>query len=239
MGGYGNEQKRIKGCEALESTGFFKNRKVNLERLQKFGFVKDDAEYHYAEKMVDNQFSITVTINKDGEVSTKVVDLDSQEEYVLHRISGASGSFVGMVRAEHDDLLQKIVEQCYEVEIFKNPQTKELIQYIQDSYGAKLEYLWKRFQNNAICRRTDNQKWFCLIMTVAGDKIGMDTPSPVEVIDLRAYPEDIERLLLDTRYLPGYHMSKKSWFTVVLDYSVPTEELTKKIEESFHIVGKK
>ena len=54
---------------------------------------------------------------------------------------------------------------------------------------------------------------------------GFDTDEKVEVIDLRALPEDISHLVKAGNIYPGYHMNKKHWITIIFDSSVSIEEI--------------
>lgn len=38
--------------------------------------------------------------------------------------------------------------------------------------------------------------------------------------------------------IPGYHMNKKHWNTVIIDGSLPNKMLRQMIEDSYHLVGK-
>jgi predicted DNA-binding protein (MmcQ/YjbR family) len=51
---------------------------------------------------------------------------------------------------------------------------------------------------------------------------------PEKAIDLRERYEAV---------LPGYHMNKKHWNTVVLDGSIPAQELRAMIDHSYDLVG--
>lgn len=54
---------------------------------------------------------------------------------------------------------------------------------------------------------------------------------PDRAIELREqYPESV---------LPGYHMNKKHWNTVIVDGRVPPKELRSFIDESYALVNKK
>jgi predicted DNA-binding protein (MmcQ/YjbR family) len=63
----------------------------------------------------------------------------------------------------------------------------------------------------------------------------------VESINLKVDPE--EAWLLRQQYagsvIPGYHMNKKHWNTVVLDGSVPDSELLIMLEQSYRLVWRK
>lgn len=217
----------------------FKNRKANIKELIDFGFALKDNAYVYVTNLVDGQMSLTVTVTEDGCVETRVLDKDLGEEYTLHRITGAVGSFVGQVRAEYKAVLKEISAKCFEPDVFKFEQTKAIIDHIRDKYGDELEYLWQRFPDNAIVRRQDNRKWYAVFITVQKRKLGFESDGSVEVIDLRTAPEDIEKYVDGVKILPGYHMNKKHWITICLDGSVQIEEILKKINESYILAGKK
>jgi predicted DNA-binding protein (MmcQ/YjbR family) len=54
---------------------------------------------------------------------------------------------------------------------------------------------------------------------------------PDKAIELReAYPETV---------LPGYHMNKKHWNTVIVDGRLPAKQLKQMIDDSYNLVLKK
>lgn len=58
-------------------------------------------------------------------------------------------------------------------------------------------------------------------------------------VNLKCDPE--EALVLRDRYdavLPGYHMNKKHWNTVILDGSIPRDEVMAMIDASYGLVVK-
>ena len=101
---------------------------------------------------------MTVNISEQGKISAAVIDPAFNEPYTLHLSDNASGSFVGCVKAEYEQVLTDIAEKCFEPNVFKTELAKSLIKYIQDKYSDELEYLWKKFPENAVVRRKDNQK---------------------------------------------------------------------------------
>ena len=114
-----------------------------------------------------------------------------------------------------------------------------LIDYVYDTYGDELEFLWQKFPDNAIWRRKDNRKWYAAILTVRRSKLGMRSDEIVEIIDLRIQPENMEAVLQNEHYYPGWHMNKKNWYTIILDGSVPTKEICNKLDDSYTLTGKK
>lgn len=210
----------------------FKNRKPNIQKLLSFGFTAQNDGYAYAVDLLDGQFEMTILVEEDGKVNTKVTD-SSKEEYVLHLVESAVGAFVGQVRAEYEDKLEEISAKCFDLEIFKSKQAKRVIAYVRDRYGDELEYLWAKFPDNAIIRRKDTQKWYAALLTVSRRKLGLDSDEMVEILDLRMKPEDIETVVDSKKYFPGYHMNKKHWISICLDETVSFDEICNRMDNSY------
>lgn len=106
--------------------------------------------------------------------------------------------------------------------------------YIKKKYKVLPEYPWKRYPDNAVFRHSDNNKWFALVMEVAGDKLGMSTTDYIPVINLKA--DDLfykDMLIRQDGIIPAYHMNKQQWITVFLDGSVKEEQIFDLIDASF------
>ncbi len=210
-------------------------KKLNKDRVRAFGFSKKGGNYFYTAGLVDGQFDMTVTIFSDGTLETKVIDVASGEEYVLHLTEAATGAFVGRVRKEYDAVLDKIVDACYADDIFKTDYANRLIKYVGSTYGDELEFLWEKFPDNAVWRRKDNQKWYAVLLTVSRRKLGLESDETVEIIDLRMQPEDVVKTVNHTTFFPGWHMNKKNWITILPDGSVEFEEICRRLDESYQI----
>lgn len=111
-----------------------------------------------------------VTLSKDGVISTQVIDPTLNEEYVLHRIVRACGSFIGMVKTDYENILQEISNKYFEPDVFKSEYTQKVIQYVRDTYHDELEFLWPRFPNNAIFRRKDTKNGMLLYLLFLKEK---------------------------------------------------------------------
>ena len=217
----------------------FKFKRVNWDKLKKYGFTESENGYNFETLIFDGQFNMLVNISKNGEVSTKVIDEKSGDEYRLHLVESSVGEFVGRVRADFENVLCDIRDKCFETEIFKSEQAKQVIEYIRTRYGDELEFLWEKFSTNAIWRRKDNNKWYGILLVLSKRKLGLDSDEVVDIMDLRIEPSEIESIVDSERFFRGYHMNKKSWFTFCLDNSVPTETIFKFIDNSYALALKK
>lgn len=216
----------------------FLNKKVNFAKLLNFGFLQTGKEYTYNASLLEGQFLLSVMISDKGVLSTKVVDLSSGEPYTLHLYEGASGSFVGRVKEEYENILQEICEKCFERDVFKSEYAKKVIEFARKEFGDELEFLWEKFTDNAVLRRKDTSKWYAAILTVVSDKLGLNGTDKLEVIDLRVPPEELVKLVDNKRYFPGYHMNKRHWLTIILDGSVPIKEIFERIRVSYTLAKK-
>ncbi|KRO00769.1 MmcQ/YjbR family DNA-binding protein [Companilactobacillus kimchiensis] len=211
----------------------FENKKMNLTKLISFGFSKDGAAYSYVTPIVNDQFQLRVSISKDDQIETHVIDQTTNEEYVLHLAAKASGEFVGQVAAEYRQVLAEIKNDCYDDDVFKSSQAITIIKYVNKIYENQLEFLWEKFPKNAIWRRNDTHKWYGALLTVKKSKLGIDSEEEVTVLDMRGNVTEIEKIVDGQNYFPGYHMNKKNWYTIILDDSVANNEIFERLQDSY------
>lgn len=186
----------------------------------------------------DNQFRLEITITKNEIIKTELFDIETGEEYVLHEVKNAQGTYVASVRSEYDAVMDRIREACFEKEVFKSNQSKEVIQYMYDKYESNQEFLWEKFPDYAAFRNKNNNKWFALMMHVPKTKLTIEEEGYVEILDLRFNQEGIEDFIDYKRYYPGYHMNKKHWYTICLDNSVSIEKIKSFIDDSYQLSKK-
>ncbi len=218
----------------------FKDKVPLTDELEKFGFVRSDVgEYVYVMTVLSGQFRLKVAVDAQGKVTSRVFDTDTGDEYVLYRAESAAGAFVGKVRTECCAVLEKIAAECFIGKAFKSSGAVAIIRHVKEKYGDKLEFLWANFPRNAVLRRQDNRKWYAAVLTVAQNKIGLAGDNIIEIVDVRMAPEDVAVRVDGQRIFHGYHMNKKHWVTLLLDGSMPEEELLALVDESYALAAKK
>ena len=219
-----------------EEKRLFHGKKPQPLKLKDFGFREENGVYRWESPVLDGQFQMCVSIDQD--LDTELIDTETGEAYVLHRVAGASGSFVGAVRDAHEQILRQIAEQCYDYDVFQSPCTKALMDYIRRTYGDELEYPWPKVPENAVWRRQDTRKWYGALLIMSRRKLGLDSDEPVEILDLRIPPEKVEDTIDFRGYFPGFHMNKRHWYTILLDGTVPPEEIFPQIDRSYQMAKK-
>ena len=215
----------------------FRRKTVDIQKAVLFGFAQGNGNYIYATDILDGSFLLQVIITLNGNIDTKLTEKATDDEYVLYK-TNATGAFVGEVRNAIEAILIQVADKCYSTEIFKSAQAKEIICYVREKYGDELEFLWEKFPDNAIWRRKDNEKWYGILLTVKASKLALDGDTMNEILDLRIKTEDIETTVDNQRFFMGYHMNKKHWYTLLLNGAIPTEEIFRRIDESYLLAKK-
>ena len=218
-----------------ELKDFIKDKKIDLKKLEEFGFKLIDNSYCYHTSLLKNQFKMTIKINLDNSIFTEIIDTETNEPYVLHLLEMKRSGYSEKVYKAYSQILEKIQKECFEDEIFKANYTKEIVAYIKNKYRDELEFLWEKSPKNAVVRRKSSKKWYAVILTVSKRKLNLDSDEIIEVINLHNRVEEIEKLIDNKKYFPAYHMNKKHWCTICLDGTVELKEIYKLIDISYEL----
>ena len=213
-------------------------KKANIQKLKQYGFKKKGDKYSYSVDIMNGDFTLNIDILNENEIRTELIEKAFNEPYTLHLVEDAQGTFVGQVREEYEKIIDKIKEKCFEKRAFEWEYSYKILDYAKKKYNSPAEYLWEKFPRNAVCRRQDNEKWYFALLSVQGSKIGLKTDEIVELVDLRAPFDDVPKLLKQPNIYPAYHMNKKHWITIILDGSMPLDEIYKFIDRSYELAKK-
>ena len=213
---------------------YFKDRKINYDRLVEYGFILKEDNYYYEKIINDGVFKIVIEINKQQKIA-KVIDLLNDQEYNLVDVKGATGNFVGKIKEIYETLINDIIDKCSDVYVFKSRQTIAIINYVKAKYDNDLEFLWKRSPKNAIWRNQNNRKWYGAVLVISKDKLKIESNEMVEILDLRYQKNDIKNIIDNYKIFPGYHMNKDNWITIILDGRVELEEIYQLIDNSYQL----
>lgn len=213
-------------------------KKADIKKLKKYGFRKNGDKYSYSVDIMNGEFTLNIDITDETEIRTELIEKAFNEPYTLHLVESAEGTFVGQIREQYEKIIEEIKEKCFEIKAFEWEYSYKILDYAKEKYNSPAEYLWPKFPRNAVCRRQDNEKWYFALLSVQGSKIGLKTDEIVELVDLRAPIDDVPELLKQPNIYPAYHMNKKHWITIVLDGSMPLNEIYKFIDQSYELAKK-
>lgn len=76
-------------------------------------------------------------------------------------------------------------------------------------------------------------------MEVNRQRLGLSGGGTADVLNVKADPLMHGSLLLQPGILPGYHMHKGSWISILLDGTVGREEILSLLDMSWHLTAPK
>lgn len=245
----------------LESD-FFKRSRPDFRKLEAFGFQcasgnnDNTHSYTYSEDLPDGQFRAELSVSEDGVIAGRVIDLETNEEYLPIRVENQIGSFSGTVREMYLEFLARIDRACFVPVHFMFDQANRAEAWISREYGVDVEFPWEKYPGNGTFKCSENGKWFAALLTVEYGKLANDADVAnanaagagvnsrahddeeiVEVINLKADPEKIPALTKIPGVHPAWHMNKKHWISVILDDTLPDAQAFDLIRESYRLVS--
>jgi len=116
---------------------------------------------------------------------------------------------------------------------------EDVFEYAQKEYGTSPEYLWNKWPEYGVLRHSGNRKWYAIVMNVRCKVLGLDGEGEVDILDVKCDPAAADFLIHNEGFLPAYHMNKNNWITVLLDGTVPNEQILDLIDASYIMTAPK
>ena len=111
----------------------------------------------------------------------------------------------------------------------------EIIAYTAERYSAGAERPWN--DENFIFRHGGNRKWFAVSMRVPYRRLGIEREGIADIIDVKCGPLLMDAYRRQPGILPGYHMNKDHWITILLDGTADDELIKELLEISFDLTN--
>ena len=116
---------------------------------------------------------------------------------------------------------------------------EELTAYILTQYGVEPDYPWVSEPEFAVFRHRENRKWFALLMNVGRDRLGLNGDGIVDVVNVKCDPLMLGSARMNEGVLPGYHMNRGHWLSVLLDGTADSETVTALVDMSYALTRPK
>lgn len=219
---------------------YFKQKRLNPDSLQAFGFRTTDKGWELRKPLIDQELEARLLIDEEGNLRGQVVDVDLNEPYDTFRSPQARGTYVGQVRQAYGALLSQVAESCYEDQLFSSPQANRLTNFLTQEFSDQADHPFEKYPDYLSYRIAG--KWYALLFPLKGGKLGLDSEKAgqiYDVVNLKVDPKDMEQLMKMEGIFPSYHMSKKSWISLVLDETLPDETVFKLAARSRSLVAPK
>lgn len=215
----------------------FESAKLQIDKLEKYGFKKDNDIYNYSRNIMDNKFRVDITIDTSNNIFGKIYELETNEEYTNFRIENITGEFVSKVKEEYIEVLKDILDHCYKKEYFLFEQTNRMSDYIIKKYNTKPEFLWKSTPKFGVFRNKKTGKWIGLVQNFDKSLIVPTETGHIELIDLKL-DEEVPNYI-DNKTIFGYpQKTRRNWLRVILDDSLDDNKVIELIDKSYEISNK-
>ena len=116
---------------------------------------------------------------------------------------------------------------------------EKLFKYALDTYGSEPEYLWQSTPDFAVLRHVGNTKWYGIVMYLERRRLGIAEDGMVDILNVKCDPMQAEFLIQRPGFLPGYHMNHRKWLTILLDGTVPDDQILDLLDQSYQMTTTK
>ena len=217
----------------------FKQSQINFKKLLPFGFSLQGSDYIYEEKFMNGDFIARITISPSGLVNGVVYDVANDDIYLPLRVENLNTGYIGQVKDAYEKILRKIKQACCLVNLFTQPQSNRLADFIRQKFGDSPDFPWEKYDQFGVFRNPDTNKWYGLIMPIDKKRLTPTASGQTEIINLKIDDKKIPLLLTQKGFYPAYHMNKKYWITLILDETLNDEIIFQLITESHTFSEKK
>lgn len=135
--------------------------------------------------------------------------------------------------------MKKLTNKCQVIimakQMIHGATRNTIYDYTEKTFGTQIEYPWRSLPNYAVLRRSDNKKWYAIIMDVPKNKLGLQGKERIDILDIKCNPVFREMLLAQKGFLPAYHLNRENWITVLLDGTVDNDIVFGLLDESYKI----
>ena len=210
----------------------FKQSQINFKKLLPFGFSLQGSDYIYEEKFMNGDFIARITISPSGLVNGVVYDVANDDIYLPLRVENLNTGYVGQVKDAYEKILRTIKQACCLVNLFTQPQSNRLADFIRQKFGDSPDFPWEKYERYGVFRHPQSKKWYGLIMNIDKSKLNSQQSGETEIINLKIDAQKIPSLINQKGFYPAYHMNKKYWLTVSLDDTLDDKIIQTLIIES-------
>ena len=117
---------------------------------------------------------------------------------------------------------------------------EEIFKYVKDKYKIEPDYPFPSAPSYPDLRHPSSRKWFALIMDIPKRKLGLDGTEYVDIVNVKlGDPMLADILVRQPGYFYGYHITRSSWISILLDGTVPFAEIFRWIDESYAVTAPK
>ena len=114
---------------------------------------------------------------------------------------------------------------------------EQVFAYVKKQYRVEPDFPFPMAPSCPVLRHQDNRKLFALLMELPRSRLGLKGEERVEVLNLKSSVALSGVLRQQEGILPAYHMHRDSWISVLLDGTVPLEDILPLVDLSFSLTA--
>jgi len=116
---------------------------------------------------------------------------------------------------------------------------ESVLAFAKTEYQTVPEYLFRHSPHTAVLRHAANGKWYAIIMPVPRERLGVSGEGITDVMNVKCDPNMVGSFCMQEGFLPAYHMNKGSWISVLLDGTVPADQVFALLRMSYTLISAK
>lgn len=114
----------------------------------------------------------------------------------------------------------------------------EIGAYAMTQFGAESERSFKEDPTITVLMRTDNKKWFAATKNIGWRFLGFERSGRVDILNVKLDPREVAKLRVREGFMPAWKMNQNNWVTIILDGTVPDDEVYGLLAKAFELAGK-
>ena len=114
---------------------------------------------------------------------------------------------------------------------------EELEAYITSHFAAETSHPIDGDPTVTVFSRADNKKWFAAMKNIGCRFLGLERAGRIDILNVKLDPRTVASLRVREGFLPAWRMNQNNWVTILLDGSVPGEEIRSCLESAFESAG--
>ena len=209
---------------------------VDFNKIKKYGFKKKGTKFLFSKNFMQDEFRAEISIDSKGKVAGKVIELETEEEYLPIHVESYIGAYVGSIREAYLAILKDVAEKCFREKEFISEQANRISEMIYNKYGEKSDNPFSKADHIAVFRYPDNQKWYGIVMNIKESLLSIgkkeDDSPDVEVLNLKIDTSKYDEIHKLKGVYPAYHMNHAQWISITLNESLKDEQIMDLIDVS-------
>lgn len=114
----------------------------------------------------------------------------------------------------------------------------EIRTYATTQFGVESERSFKEDPTITVLMRTDNKKWFAATKNIGWRFLGFERSGRVDILNVKLDPREVAKLRVREGFMPAWKMNQNNWVTIILDGTVPDDEVYGLLGKAYELAGK-